>query len=160
MQVRAGDFGDPQLLALLRLHAAGMEAHSPPGHCHYLDLSGLQRPDVRLWTIWEHDMLLGCGAIRTLAPGHGEIKSMRTAPTALRRGVARALLRHLVAVARADGMTRLSLETGTGAAFAPAIALYAAHGFVGAGPFADYEATPFNQFMTLDLSEPVCPPSS
>jgi len=160
MEIRPGDLDDPQVLDLLRLHAIGMEAHSPPGHCHYLDLSGLRRPDIAFWTVWDGPHLLGCGALRTLDAAHGEIKSMRTAPAALRRGVGGALLRHLIERARAAGMVRLSLETGTGSAFDPAVALYATHGFVGAGAFGDYQATAFNQFMTLDLREPPCPRSS
>lgn len=154
MEIRLGDLAEPQTLALLRLHAAGMEAHSPPGNCHFLDVSGLARPDVSFWTVWDDDTLLGCGALRMLDAAHGEIKSMRTAPAALRRGAGRAMLRHLLGEAQARGLTRVSLETGTGPAFDPALALYRTHGFVSCGAFGGYEATRFNQFLTLDLREP------
>jgi putative acetyltransferase len=152
MEIRDGDFADPQVIALLRRHLAGMHEHSPPESVHALDLSGLQRPDVSFWTAWDGDALLGCGALKQLDGAHGEIKSMRTADTALRMGVGAALLTHILAAARERGLTRLSLETGSGPAFEPATALYRRFGFEACGSFGDYPRDdPFSRFMTIAL---------
>lgn len=151
MIIREGLFDDPQVTDLLALHAAGMVAASPPDKCHFLDLSGLRVPQVRFYTRWDGDALVAMGACKDHGGGLGEIKSMRTVPRRLGEGHGRALLLHIIAEAKAAGMTRLSLETGSGKAFEPALALYRAHGFVDGPAFADYQPTDFNQFMTLDL---------
>jgi putative acetyltransferase len=152
MEIRDGDFADPQVIALLRRHLAGMHEISPPESVHALDLSGLQRPDVSFWTAWDGDTLLGCGALKQLDGAHGEIKSMRTADAALRRGVGAALLTHILAAARERGLTQLSLETGSGPAFEPATALYRRFGFEACGSFGDYPRDdPFSRFMTISL---------
>jgi putative acetyltransferase len=137
--------------ALLALHLAGMQANSPPNSVFALDLSGLQRRDVTVWTARREGVIAGVAALRTLTDGNGEIKSMRTHPDHLRRGVAAALLAHLIAQARARGMARLSLETGSGPAFDPALTLYRAHGFVDGEAFGDYARSGFNQFLHLAL---------
>lgn len=151
MDVRPADFDDPRVLALLREHLAGMHANSPPGHVFALDVSGLQRPEIVLVTAWEGQALLGMGALKALDERSGEIKSMRTTATALRRGVGAAVLEHLVGLARARGYVRISLETGSGAAFEPALALYRKRGFRNGGAFGEYEASEFNQFLHLAL---------
>lgn len=138
----------PAVVALLQRHFDSMLAHSPRGTCHFLDLSGLAAPDVTFFTLWYGETLLGCGALKAIDTGHGEVKSMRTADAALRRGVAATLLAAIIEAARAKGMRRLSLETGSGEPFAAAVALYLRHGFDWCEPFGDYEATPFNRFMT------------
>lgn len=145
------DFDDPRVVDLLRIHLQGMHANSPPGSVHALDLSGLRVPEVALFTAWDGDQLLGMGALKALDDQTGEIKSMRTAAQHLRRGVAAALLEHLIGVARARGYRRISLETGSGPAFEPALALYRKRGFVNGEAFADYAASAFNQFLHLDL---------
>jgi putative acetyltransferase len=147
--ITPGDFDHPQVKALLTAHLEGMRANSPPGHVFALDWSGLQRPEINFFTAWQGDVLQGMGALKTLGDGSGEIKSMRTAASALRQGVGEAILLHLIATARQRGLKRLSLETGTGPAFAAALALYHKHGFVAGGPFADYEKSAFNQFLHL-----------
>jgi putative acetyltransferase len=126
------------VLALLRLHLAGMEDESPPESVHALGAEALRGADISFWCIWDGDDLLGFGALKALDPGHGEIKSMRTAPGHLRRGVGAAMLTHIIAEARARGYTRLSLETGSTPAFDAAIALYARFGFAPCTAFADY----------------------
>jgi putative acetyltransferase len=151
MRAEPANFADPQLLDLLREHLAGMVASSPICSVHALDLSGLQHPAVELWTAWDGDALLGCGAIKALDDQTGELKSMRTATPHLRKGVGAFLLAHLLAVARARGYRRVSLETGSGPAFEPALALYRKHGFANGAAFGDYTATEFNQFLHLDL---------
>jgi putative acetyltransferase len=149
MEIREGGLDDPQVVALLREHAQGMLANSPAESCHFLDLSGLKAADVSFWSGWEGDDLLGIGALKRLDPAHGEIKSMRTASDKLRKGVGAALLAHILGVARARGYQRLSLETGSGPAFEPAIALYRQFGFTDCGAFGDYPAgDPFSRFMS------------
>lgn len=151
MHIIRDDLTHPQVLALLAEHLAGMHANSPPGCVQALDLSGLKAPGVAFWTAWDGDELLGCGALKELSPTHGEIKSMRTATPHLRRGVARALLEFIVGEAAARGHTRISLETGSSAGFAPAQALYEKFGFARCGPFGSYEPNEFSVFMTLEV---------
>lgn len=152
MDIRVGGLDMPQVALLLSEHLDEMQQHSPPESVHALDLDRLRTPDLTFWSAWEGEEVLGCAALRELDPAHGEVKSMRTAAAHRRRGVAAALLAHLVAEARQRGYTRLSLETGSPEAFAPARAMYARHGFVECAPFEPYAADPFSVFMTLDLA--------
>jgi putative acetyltransferase len=78
---------------------------------------------------------------------------MHTAIGARRRGIGRAMVDHLVAVACARGIRRVSLETGAGEAFVPARSLYVEAGFVSCGPFAGYKATANSAFMTRSLGQ-------
>lgn len=149
--IRPDNLTDPQTRALLALHLSGMQAQSPPGTVFALDLSGLEAPGISVWTLWDGATVAGVGALKTLSLTHGEIKSMRTHPDHLRRGVAAALLRHIIAAARTRGLMRLSLETGRGAAFEPALALYRAQDFVDGEPFGDYADNGFSQFLHLTL---------
>ena len=151
MQFSRADLDSPAFAALLEEHRAAMQATAPKESQHALDLDGLRGADVRVWTLHEDGMLLGCGALQHLDDTHAEIKAMRTARAHLRRGVARLILQHLVAQARASGYRRLSLETGSMAYFEPARRLYAAAGFVECGPFGDYGDDPNSTFMTREL---------
>jgi putative acetyltransferase len=151
MKIEVDDLTRPQIHALLEEHLQSMYALSPPESVHALDLDKLRRPGITFWTVWDESVLLGCGALKELDPTHGEIKSMRT-PTALRRrGAARAVLAHIVEVAKARGYARLSLETGSQAAFEPAQRLYRSFGFGYCGPFGDYVDDPNSVFMSLHL---------
>jgi putative acetyltransferase len=149
--IMPGDFDDARVKALLTRHLEGMHANSPPGHVFALDWSGLQTPEISFFTLWEGVELLGFGALKELNPTSGEIKSMRTADAHLRRGVGAAILDHIVAEARKRGYTRLSLETGLGQAFEPALALYRTRGFTNGDAFGSYKKSPFNQFLHLDI---------
>ena len=155
MIIVPGDFENPQLLALLRLHLAGMQANSPPGSVNAFGLSGLTATDISVYTAWHDAKLLGMAALKELDAVTGEIKSMRTDPAHLREGVAAALLDHILRVANERGYRRLSLETGSGEAFEPALALYRKNGFVNGEAFGGYEVTSFNQFLHLDLAPAV-----
>lgn len=137
--IKPGDFGDDRVKALLRRHLEGMHANSPTGHVFALDWSGLQKPEITFYALWEGEDLLGFGALKELAPRTGEIKSMRTADAHLRKGVAARILDHIIAEARDRRYTRLSLETGSGPAFEPALALYRKRGFIDGGAFGDWE---------------------
>lgn len=136
---------------LLAGHLADMYATSPAESVHALDPAALAGPGIGFWTAREDSRLLGCAALKRLSPGDGEIKSMRTAESARGRGVATALLRHLLAEARTAGYRRLYLETGSQEFFAPARRLYERHGFTVCPPFADYQPDPHSVFMTLEL---------
>lgn len=139
------------VITLLTEHLTEMRATSPPESVHALDPDALSTPDVTFWALREDGALLGCGALKSIDDGHGEIKSMRTATAARRRGVAARVLDHLLTEARAQGWTRVSLETGSQDFFAPARALYASRGFVVCGPFEGYDADPHSTFMTRYL---------
>lgn len=151
MEIREDDLTDPQTLDLLRIHLAGMDANSPPGAVFALDLSALKGEDVAVWSAWDEGAICGIAALRRLDARTGELKSMRTHPRCLRVGVGARLLDHVIEAARAQGMRRLSLETGSGEAFEPAIALYRRRGFVEGDAFAGYVRSDFNQFLHLDL---------
>jgi putative acetyltransferase len=137
---------------LLARHKAFALEQTPPEHSFALGVDGLLDPSITFFSYREHGLLLGIGAIKHLDPHHGEIKSMHTAHAARGRGIGRAMLNHLLGVARDRGLRRVSLETGTTAAFAPARELYRSAGFVTCGPFAGYLDSDDNTFMTLELS--------
>ncbi|HWT09390.1 MAG TPA: GNAT family N-acetyltransferase [Roseomonas sp.] len=149
--ITEGGLDDPRVQALLTTHLTKARAATAEGFAFALDLSGLRVPEIRFFSAWDGETLLGVGALKRLAPDHGEVKSMHTAEAARRHGVGGLLLRHIMAVARAAGMARVSLETGTSAYFQPAVAMYLRHGFADCGPFADYAASGENRFLTRAL---------
>jgi putative acetyltransferase len=151
MHIVEGGLDDPRVVDLLHTHMTRARAETAPGSAHALDLSGLRAPEVTFWSAWEGDAVVGVGALKRLSPDHGEVKSMYTAEAARGRGVGSAMLRQIMASARARGMSRLSLETGSWPYFAPARTLYARHGFVECGPFGEYQEDPNSVFMTLAL---------
>ena len=151
MDIRVDDLNGQEIAALLSEHLRSMYLHSPPESVHALDIGRLRAPDITMWSAWEDGELLGCAALKELDREHGEIKSMRTVSRHLRKGVASALLRHILAEAKRRSYRRLSLETGSMAAFAPARNLYARYGFQPCGPFADYVEDPNSVFMTRTL---------
>jgi putative acetyltransferase len=149
---REGELGHADVRALLSHHVAEMNAGSPPSSCHVLAADALGHPAIRFFSVRdEREALLGVGALKTLDPTHGEVKSMRTALGALGRGVGTAMLVRLIAVARASGISRLSLETGNAPLFAAANHLYQREGFVHCGGFSDYEPSDFTLFYTRDI---------
>lgn len=151
MRIEVDDLTRPAIHALLEEHLKSMYELSPPESVHALDLDKLRKPDITFWTAWEGDVLVGCGALKELDAKSGEVKSMRTPSALRRRGAGRALLAHIVAVARSRGYERLSLETGSMDGFEPARRLYEAFGFEYCGPFADYPEDPNSTFMTMRL---------
>jgi putative acetyltransferase len=150
-QTFEGELDHDDVRALLAQHFAEMRAGSPPSACHVLPVDGLKDPAIHFFTLREDGSLLGCGALKRLAADHGEVKSMRTADSALGRGVGKALLDHLMATARQQGMTRLSLETGSTEQFGAALRLYEREGFQYCGPFGGYADTPFTRFLTREI---------
>jgi putative acetyltransferase len=145
------DPGAADVRTLLERHLAFAEKHSPPEDVHALGVTDLLSDDVSFFSIREDGELIGVGALKQLDPLHAELKSMHTEEAARGRGVGRAMVDHLVGVARARGCRRVSIETGSTTPFAPARALYASAGFEPCAPFADYGPSPNSIYMTLEL---------
>ena len=148
MRIVEDNLQNEAIIALLQEHLAWSASLSPPESTHALNLDELQAEGVTLWTAWDGDELLGCGALQELDAKHAEIKSMRTASAHRGKGVASCLLSHIVTMAKQRGYQRLSLETGSAAQFAPAHALYRKHGFAFCEPFGTYKPDPYSCFMT------------
>ncbi len=151
MNIEIDDLSRPAIHALLNEHLQSMHALSPPESVHALDLDKLRQPDITFWSAWEGPLLLGCGALKELDRKHGEIKSMRTPNTDRRRGAGRAILAHIIEIAKSRAYERLSLETGSMDAFTPAHKLYESFGFTRCGPFGEYLEDPNSVFMTRHL---------
>lgn len=151
MNILPGHLDHPGVIALLEAHLRDMQAITPAESVHALDLSGLRAADIHFWSAWIGDTAVGCGALRDLGGGQGELKSMRTDAARRGQGIGAALLTHLLGQARERGIEQLWLETGATAHFAPAQRLYARAGFERCGPFADYTDDPHSLFMTLRL---------
>jgi putative acetyltransferase len=151
MRIELDDLSRPAVHELLKEHLTNMYELSPPESVHALDLSKLKHPSITFWTVWDDAVLLGCGALKELDPLHGEVKSMRTPMALRRRGAGRAILTHIIDVAKSRAYKRLSLETGSMAAFIPAQKLYESFGFNYCGPFGDYIDDPNSVFMFLNL---------
>lgn len=150
-EIRPADFAHLSVQALLELHFQALIGASPLGKAHVLDLAALQAPDISTWVLWGGDTAVSTGALRHLSADQGEIKSMRTHPDHLGQGLGAAMLEHIIQEARGRGYRTLSLETGTGPAFEPALRLYRRRGFVEGPAFGSYQASDFNQFLHLSL---------
>ncbi len=153
--IREDDLTAPATRDLLALHLAGMHSNSPPGSVFALDLSGLQVPEVTVWSVWHGDAIAAVGALKEHDHRRGELKSMRTHPDHLRKGAAGLLLDHMITEAGRRGLIQLSLETGSGPPFDPALALYRTRGFVHGEAFGGYVHSAFNQFLHLQLKKAV-----
>jgi len=139
------------VLTLLQYHLAEAHRNSPPELAFVLPIDGLLAPDITFWTAREGNDLLGFGALKALNQISGEVKSMRTAPAHIRKGVAAGILEALIAEARARKYQTLYLETGATDEFQPARRLYLKYGFEFCDPFSDYVTSDFNLFMCLRL---------
>lgn len=151
LRIERDDLTDPAVVALLEEHVAELRSISPPESTHALDLAALRAEGVDVWVAREAGAPgspLGCVALTLVEPGHGELKSMRTAAGSTGRGVGTALLEHVLDQAGARGLSRVSLETGAEDFFAPARRLYARHGFEVCAPFGRYRPDPLSVFMT------------
>jgi putative acetyltransferase len=151
MDIRVDDLSSPEIAQLVQVHLQCMALHSPPESVHALGLEALRKPEITFWSVWRGSELVGCGALKELDARHGEIKSMRTASLHLRKGVAARLMCHILEEAKRRSYQRLSLETGSVDAFAPARRLYTRFGFQQCGPFAEYVQNPFSVFMSREL---------
>ncbi len=153
LRIIPGDFSDPRVISLLRLHAERARAQTARGSAHVLSHTGLMVPEIQFFAAWEEETLMGVAALKRLDADAGEIKSMHTAEAARRRGVGRSLVVHLIETARASGLSRLFLETGSWPYFKPAVALYTSLGFAPCPPFGDYKPDPNSLFMIMDLGQ-------
>ncbi len=151
MKILHANFAEPQFISLLETHLSDMQRHSPKGSVYALDLSELTATTMSMFALWENDVLIGIGGLKKLSDHHAEIKSMRTHPNHIRKGVAQRLLQHIIEQAKAQKIRLLSLETGSGPAFEPAVRLYNKYGFRQGAGFSDYVDSPFNQFFHLAL---------
>ena len=151
MEIKLDDLTGTEIAELINGHLTSMATHSPPESIHALNLKELNKPGITFWSVWEGNELVGCGALKELDMNHGEIKSMKTSPSYLRRGVASRMLEHIINVAKERNYKKLSLETGSMDAFKPAHKLYESFGFQYCKPFADYKEDPNSVFMTKEL---------
>lgn len=147
-EIRLDDLSGADTRALIARHLAGMYETSPPESVHAFDIDKLKDPSVTFWSVWIGGEIAGCGALKDMGAERGEIKSMRVADKFLGKGVGRAILEHIMDEAQKRGMRTLWLETGSSAAFKPALSLYASKGFKRCGPFEGYADDPFSIFMT------------
>ena len=151
MKIEIDDLSGQDIADFLEEHIADMKSISPPESKHALDLEGLKKAEITFWTIRENGEVLGCGALKELSTTHGEIKSMRTASSARKRGLASKMLAHIIKEAEEREYKRLSLETGSMDFFKPARSLYKKFGFTYCEPFGDYKLDPNSKFMTRTL---------
>jgi len=149
--IRADDLLGEEVIALLRFHLGEMHQFSPPESCHVMPVERLRQPDVQFYSAWHDGALAAVGAIKRLDDRRGELKSMRAAPAYRGKGAGQAMLDHLLAVARDQGMDWLGLETGTPAPFEPAFRLYSRKGFVECAPFDGYVPDVYSRFMEIHL---------
>lgn len=139
------------LALLFQRHTAEMQADTPPESIHMMSRADLDRPGIAFFVLRDGSGPLAMGAVKTIAPGHGEVKSMHVLSEARGRGLSHRLLDHMLAEARAAGLDRLSLETGAQDSFASARGLYARAGFAECPPFGSYRPDPNSVFMTREL---------
>jgi putative acetyltransferase len=151
MEIKVDDLSGSEIAEFLEDHIREMKSVSPPESKHALDLEGLRKAEIVLWTAWDDSRLIGCGAIKELDANHAEIKSMRTDASFRRKGIASILLQHILNEAKLRGYRRISLETGSMQFFEPARNLYAKYGFVNCAPFSTYKEDPNSVFMTRKL---------
>ena len=151
MKIIVDDLSGIEIADFLDEHIREMKTLSPPESKHALDLEGLRKPEITFWTVWEDQMLVGCGGLMELNKEQGEIKSVRTSSLRRQSGVASKLLQHMLDEAKKRGYSRLSLETGSMDHFAAARKFYGKFGFEYCKPFADYVLDPHSVFMTKEI---------
>ena len=154
VEIALGDPASAEVQAVLQRHLRFARSHTAPESVFALDADDLADPSMTVFCARRGEELLAIGALRELNSAHGELKSMHTVEEARGEGVGRAMVDHLVRVATRRGYTRVSLETGSGDAFAPARALYAGAGFVECGPFGAYPDAATSVFMTREVGAP------
>ncbi len=151
MTIKINDLKGKQIRELISRHLVDMRSGCPAESTHALGLDDLRGPEITVWSIWDGENLTGCGALKEIDKSHGEIKSMRTHDSYLRKGIASMMLEHIISEAKKSDYKRLSLETGANDQFMPARRLYACFGFLECGPFDQYKEDPLSVFMTMEL---------
>ena len=147
-----GNFNKPEVNKLLISHFIELSSVSPVDRGHVLDIPGLKNPNIKFWSLWENDQLIGCGALKFLDKEHGELKSIRVADSFRRKGNGFKVISHLISEAKKLNIKKISLETGTGNFFTPARKLFDKCGFKVCEPFAHYKKDPDACYMNLLLS--------
>lgn len=140
--------GDPRVRPLIDAHLALMRASSPACSVHAMEAEDLDRSGARFFAVFEGGEAIAMGALKQISAAHGELKSMHVRADRRGTGLADVVLSRLLEEARAAGLTRVSLETGSQEAFGPARAFYGRHGFTSCGPFEGYGPDPNSFFMT------------
>lgn len=151
IEIKIDDLSSPVIIKFLQDHLQHMIDVTPPGCVHALDVDSLKEPEITFWSVWSGQILVGCGALKELDATHAELKSMRTAPSQLRKGVASYLLKYILSEAKGRQYRSVSIETGSYEAFRPARKLYLKFGFKCCGPFSSYTENPNSVFMTKNL---------
>ncbi len=159
LHIAADDPTADDVHAVLRRHLAFAREVTPPEGVHALEVDGLVAPDITLFSARLDGRVVGVGALKLLDASHAELKSLHTLEEARGRGVARALVAHLLNVAAEQDCRRVSLETGVMDAFAPARALYETLGFIPCPPFGEYVSSPTSACMTIRLDGSGDPPA-
>lgn len=149
--ISVDDPGADDVRALLERHLAFAREMTPPEHVHALEVDNLLHPAITFFSARRAGLLLGVGALSRLNDAHAELKSMHTEEAARGLGVGRAIVDHILVFAAVQNYERVSLETGTMEAFAPARFLYTKVGFVPCKPFAAYTANPHSVYMTIEV---------
>ena len=146
-----GNFDHPEVHELLTKHFVELRAASPEGSAHVLDIPGLQDKSIKFWSLWNNDMLMGCGALKFLDKEHGEFKSIRIHDNFRRKGNGISVINHLINEAKKLNINKLSIETGAGDFFKPARILFKQCGFEVCGPFAHYKEDINSVYFTKTL---------
>ena len=146
-----GNFDHPEVYELLTKHFVELRAASPEGSAHVLDIPGLQDKSIKFWSLWNNDMLMGCGALKFLDKEHGEFKSIRIHDNFRRKGNGISVINHLINEAKKLNINKLSIETGAGDFFKPARILFKQCGFEVCGPFAHYKEDINSVYFTKTL---------
>ena len=147
-----GNFDNPKVNELLVNHFKELRSVSPENSCHVLDIKGLKTENIKFWSLWEEDELVGCGALKFLEKKHGELKSIRIVDTFRKKNYGKKVIEHLILEAKKLKITKLSLETGAGNFFKPARKLFRNCGFNDCDPFDDYKENPDSCYMTIDIN--------
>ena len=147
-----GNFKNSEVLELLNKHFIELRSVSPDGSAHVLDIEGLKVQNIKFWSLWEDNLLMGCGALKFLNKEHGEFKSIRLVDSFRKKGNGIKILKHLIFEAKKLNIKKISVETGTGDFFAPARKLFSKCGFKLCKPFAHYKEDPNSCYMSMLIS--------
>ena len=146
-----GNFNNLQVDELLKKHFIELRSVSPADSCHVLDIKGLKNSTIKFWSLWENEQLIGCGALKFLEEGHGELKSIRVAESFRKKGYGIKVIQHLILEAKKLNIKKISLETGAGKFFLPARKLFEKCGFKNCEPFDNYKENPDSCYMSLQI---------
>ena len=147
-----GNFDNSEVLELLNKHFIELRSVSPEGSAHVLDIEGLKDQNIKFWSLWENNLLMGCGALKFLNKEHGEFKSIRVEDRFRKKDNGIKILKHLIFEAKKLNIKRISVETGTGDFFTPARKLFNKCGFKLCKPFDHYKEDPNSCYMSMLIS--------